>query len=161
MYRLCAQNALCHRTRPLRRETTSSLWTTRRKKNKSVRHQQNKRWQTPAPFFTDWGECVSESIQYAPAPLSLCHVSLLRDNGIGFFFYTFCVMRCWRTEWKELQENQKTEETKLNPRRFLCPVCGKHTVLWLLPTTEVKDLPVKCKLCGKESIVNISFVPAP
>ncbi len=46
-------------------------------------------------------------------------------------------------------------------RRFLCPSCGKHTVLWLLPTTTVKDLPIKCKRCGKESIVNIPFVPVP
>lgn len=45
--------------------------------------------------------------------------------------------------------------------RFLCPACGKHTVLWLLPTTKVKDLPVKCKRCGKESVVNIPFVPVP
>ena len=60
-----------------------------------------------------------------------------------------------------MQENLKTEDTKSDQRRFLCPVCGKHTVLWLLPTTEVKDLPIKCKRCGKESIVNISSVPVP
>ena len=40
-------------------------------------------------------------------------------------------------------------------RRFLCPICEKHTVLWLLPSTEIKDLPIKCKRCGKESVVNI------
>ena len=60
-----------------------------------------------------------------------------------------------------MQEQQQNEESKLNQRRFFCPVCGKHTVLWLLPTTEVKDLPIKCKRCGKESIVNISSVPVP
>lgn len=50
---------------------------------------------------------------------------------------------------------------KTNKRRFLCPVCGKHTVLFLLPTTEVKDLPVLCKRCGKESVVNIPNAPEP
>ena len=50
---------------------------------------------------------------------------------------------------------------KGNQRRFLCPECGKHTVLWLLPTTEIKDLPIKCKRCGKESIVNVTPEPVP
>ena len=48
-----------------------------------------------------------------------------------------------------------------NKRRYLCPVCGKQTVLFLLPTTQVKDLPVKCKRCGMESVVNILPEPAP
>jgi len=60
-----------------------------------------------------------------------------------------------------LQEKQQIEETKSEQRRFLCPECGKHTVLWLLPTTQVKDLPVKCKRCGKESIINIPIEPVP
>ncbi len=47
------------------------------------------------------------------------------------------------------------DEVNAKRRRFFCPLCGKHTVLWLLPTTEIKDLPIKCKRCGKESIVNI------
>ena len=55
----------------------------------------------------------------------------------------------------------KQEIEKTDQRRFLCPVCGKHTVLWLLPTTEVKNLPIKCKRCGVESVINISPVPAP
>ena len=42
-----------------------------------------------------------------------------------------------------------------------CPVCKKGPVLYLLPTTEVKDLPVKCKKCGAESVINISPVPVP
>lgn len=56
---------------------------------------------------------------------------------------------------KTLQQDSIAEEINIERRRFLCPVCGKHTVLWLLPTTEIRDLPVKCKLCGQESIVNI------
>jgi len=40
-------------------------------------------------------------------------------------------------------------------RRLLCPLCGKHTVLWLLPDTEIKNLPIKCKRCGKETVVNV------
>lgn len=48
-----------------------------------------------------------------------------------------------------------------NQTRFLCPGCKKHTLLFLLPSTEVKDLPVKCKRCHAELIVNIPAVPEP
>ena len=59
--------------------------------------------------------------------------------------------------------NIKTNCDKMvtKQRRSLCPACGKHTVLWLLPTPTVKDLPVKCKRCGKESVLNIPTVPEP
>ena len=43
----------------------------------------------------------------------------------------------------------------------MCPACGKHKVLKLLPNTEARSLAVFCKRCGKESIVNISPEPAP
>ena len=46
-------------------------------------------------------------------------------------------------------------DTDTNRKRFLCPLCQKHTVLWLLPETEVKNLPIKCKRCGKESVVTV------
>ncbi len=54
-----------------------------------------------------------------------------------------------------MQKTLQLNETDTQRRRYFCPLCGKHTVLWLLPTTEIKDLPIKCKRCGKESIVNI------
>lgn len=60
-----------------------------------------------------------------------------------------------------LQNQQQCGKMNTNQRRFLCPACGKHTVLWLLPSTSVKDLPVKCKRCGKEAVVNIPIEPAP
>lgn len=43
----------------------------------------------------------------------------------------------------------------------MCPVCGKHKVLKLLPETRAENLSVFCKRCGKESIVNISQEPEP
>lgn len=60
-----------------------------------------------------------------------------------------------------LTASPSRDKINANRSRFLCPVCGKHTVLFLLPTTEVRDLPVKCKRCGIESIVNILPEPAP
>ncbi|MBQ4154160.1 MAG: hypothetical protein IJE01_03045 [Clostridia bacterium] len=54
---------------------------------------------------------------------------------------------------------QVNDNNKTTRRRFFCPSCGKHTVLWLLPTTEIKNLPIKCKRCGTESIVNIAPLP--
>ncbi len=58
-----------------------------------------------------------------------------------------------------MQGKLQVNEREKDRRRYLCPICGKHTVLWLLPTTEVKDLPVKCKRCGMESVVNITPIP--
>lgn len=60
-----------------------------------------------------------------------------------------------------MQKSENCGKMNTNPRRFLCPACGKHTVLWLLPTTRVTDLPVKCKRCGIESVVNIEVEPEP
>lgn len=53
------------------------------------------------------------------------------------------------------QNEPKNSQVEKTRRRFLCPLCGKHTVLWLLPETEVKNLPIKCKRCGKESVITI------
>lgn len=50
---------------------------------------------------------------------------------------------------------------KTNPGWLRCPICGKHKVLRLEASTEAKDLPVFCKRCGKEIIMNISPEPAP
>ena len=57
---------------------------------------------------------------------------------------------------ESLQLKSHINETVVQRRRFLCPSCGKHTVLWLLPTTMIVDLPIKCKRCGEECIVNIT-----
>jgi ribosomal protein S27E len=60
-----------------------------------------------------------------------------------------------------LQSRESCGKIKTNRRRIACPACGKGTVIWMLPSSAVKDLPVKCKLCGKESVLNISCVPVP
>ncbi len=46
-------------------------------------------------------------------------------------------------------------DIEIERRRFLCPLCGKHTLLWLLSDTAIKNLPIKCKRCGREIIVNV------
>ena len=43
----------------------------------------------------------------------------------------------------------------------MCPVCGKQKLARVMPDTEVKNLALHCKRCGKESIVNISLEPEP
>lgn len=45
--------------------------------------------------------------------------------------------------------------------KALCPICRKGVVAYLLPDTTATNLPVKCKRCGAELIVNISQVPVP
>ena len=57
-----------------------------------------------------------------------------------------------------LQLTPQDEEIKTKMERLLCPSCGKHAVLWLLPTTQIKDLPIKCKRCGSEYIIRIDPV---
>lgn len=37
----------------------------------------------------------------------------------------------------------------------MCPACDQWKVLKLLPDTEVRRLPVYCKRCHKETIVDI------
>ena len=60
-----------------------------------------------------------------------------------------------------MQTDLHCGKIKTNRRRFRCPNCQKHTLLFLEPDTEVKNLPLKCKLCGKEIVVNISPEPVP
>ncbi|MBO5231157.1 MAG: hypothetical protein J6B88_00905 [Clostridia bacterium] len=62
---------------------------------------------------------------------------------------------------KALQNKITENDTKTERRRFFCPICGKHTVLWLLPDTEIKNLPIKCKRCAKESIINVEPIIKP
>lgn len=52
---------------------------------------------------------------------------------------------------------------KINTNRkpVPCPVCGKGSVAYLLPDTMIRNLPVKCKRCGAESVLNIPVVPVP
>lgn len=38
---------------------------------------------------------------------------------------------------------------------ILCPICGRQKVLRLLPETCGKNIPVYCRNCRKESIINI------
>lgn len=38
---------------------------------------------------------------------------------------------------------------------LICPTCRGRRILKLLPTTKVTDLPVYCKSCRSETIVNI------
>lgn len=44
---------------------------------------------------------------------------------------------------------------------LVCPACGKQKLFQILPTTRAADLPVWCKKCGAETIVNISTEPEP
>lgn len=43
----------------------------------------------------------------------------------------------------------------------MCPACGKHKVLRLEAETVAENLPVFCKRCGRESIVNIDMRLSP
>ena len=53
--------------------------------------------------------------------------------------------------------NERARIKPSNDGWLICPVCKRHKLLRILPSTVVKDLPVYCKHCRNESIVNISF----
>lgn len=53
--------------------------------------------------------------------------------------------------------NESARITANNERWLKCPVCGTQKILRILPSTVVKDLPVYCKRCKQESVVNIPF----
>lgn len=45
---------------------------------------------------------------------------------------------------------------RIRAKRWLpCPRCGCGKVLKVLPTTQCNDLVVYCKVCRRESVVNI------
>lgn len=60
---------------------------------------------------------------------------------------------------QDLSQKVQLDESESTRRRFLCPLCSKHTVLWLLPTKEIKNLPIKCKRCGKETVISVAPMP--
>ena len=38
---------------------------------------------------------------------------------------------------------------------LMCPRCGKGKVLRVTPETQARNLPVYCRRCSQESVVNI------
>lgn len=54
-----------------------------------------------------------------------------------------------------MQSNVCCGKLSMKDGWVLCPVCRKGKLLKLLPDTAVRNLPVKCKRCGQESVVNI------
>lgn len=56
---------------------------------------------------------------------------------------------------KRLQSNVCCGKLSIKDGWVICPVCRKGKLLKLLPDTAVRNLPVKCKRCGQETVVNI------
>lgn len=48
---------------------------------------------------------------------------------------------------------------KTNHRWFDCPVCGRTKLLRLRPDMQARNLPVYCRACKSEIIVNIWSEP--
>lgn len=55
-----------------------------------------------------------------------------------------------------MQVARKFDTMNMQDDWLLCPVCGKK-LLRLIPTTAAHDLPVYCKRCSTETIVNIDL----
>lgn len=41
--------------------------------------------------------------------------------------------------------------------RLVCPLCGRPTQQRVRPTTTLTDFPLYCKVCRRESIVNVNM----
>lgn len=54
-----------------------------------------------------------------------------------------------------MQTRRKGDKLAAKNGWLLCPCCGKGKVLRLNPETRARSLTVYCKVCGRESIVNI------
>lgn len=54
-----------------------------------------------------------------------------------------------------LHNSPACDRIKSNKGWLICPACGQWKVLRILPNTEARNLPVYCKRCHQESIVNI------
>lgn len=58
-------------------------------------------------------------------------------------------------------KTQTCGKIETNNKWFICPQCRKQKLARLLPTTEAKDLPLFCKRCNREVVVNIPNEPEP
>jgi ribosomal protein L37E len=54
-----------------------------------------------------------------------------------------------------LQSGNKCGKISTNQRWLACPVCGWQRLMRLLPETRATRLPVWCRRCKRESIVDI------
>jgi len=57
--------------------------------------------------------------------------------------------------WKGVIAVEKLVEIKENERWLLCPVCDGKTRVKLWEETELKNFPLFCPKCGKETKVNV------
>ena len=58
-------------------------------------------------------------------------------------------------EEKALQDRRECGKLTVKDGWLMCPVCRKGKVLKVREDTEVKNLEVRCKLCGQKTLVNI------
>lgn len=54
-----------------------------------------------------------------------------------------------------MQTQKESDKLVVRNGWLMCPCCGKGKVLKILRNTIARDLPVYCRRCGQESIVNI------
>ncbi len=56
-----------------------------------------------------------------------------------------------------MQINRKTATLSIEDGWVICPACHRQRIQRVLPDTTAANLPVYCKRCHTESIVNIDL----
>lgn len=54
-----------------------------------------------------------------------------------------------------MKENPKGGKIIIKDRCIVCPVCGRKTQQRVMPDTKAESLPIWCKWCRQQSIVDI------
>ena len=60
-----------------------------------------------------------------------------------------------------MQNSNEYGKIGTNRKRVTCPICRKQTLLFVTANTEARNLPVWCKRCNREAVLNISPEPEP
>lgn len=59
---------------------------------------------------------------------------------------------------KPLKKPQKCGKIIVKDGWVLCPVCGKARVLPVFEGTEGQNIPIHCKRCGADRLIDISLM---
>jgi len=64
------------------------------------------------------------------------------------------VFRYTKGGLKALTNCENVIKLEVRDGRAVCPICGRPTVVVILPDTKLENFPLFCKKCGQTTVVN-------